>query len=108
MWAVAATPIVWLLLFGLFILRTRVALGRWPAPYQPDPKDLGFVFHYAALMAGMPLMFAAMLTVTAATLFARDRTRRNWLIPIVALTGLTITIALAQIDPGLLFTWLGD
>jgi hypothetical protein len=65
MWSLASAPLVWLLLFGLFILRARVTLGRWPAPYQPDPRDLGFDLHHAAIVAGIPLMFAAVLCASS-------------------------------------------
>ena len=61
LWGLASVPAVWLIAFGLFVLRARLSLGRWPAPYQPDPKDLGFDFHYTAVVAGMPLMLAAVL-----------------------------------------------
>ena len=88
MWTLAAAPWAWLLLFGLFVLRARLALGRWPAPYQPDPKDLGFEFHHAAIVAGIPLMFTAVLCVTALTLLAADRPRRPWLLPATAMAGL--------------------
>jgi hypothetical protein len=108
MWGLASAPLVWLCLFGLFILRARVALGRWPAPYQPDPKDLGFDLHHAAIVAGIPLMFTAVLCATALTFLARDRPGRPWLLRITAVAGLVAVIALARADPGYVFTWLGD
>ena len=108
MWALAAVPAVWLFLFGLFLLRARAVLGRWPEPYHPDPRDLGFVFHHAVLIAGMPLMFAATVSVVVMTVLTRDRSTRSWWIPIAALGGLMVTIALARVDPGFVFTWLGD
>jgi len=107
-WSLAATPTVWLLLFGLFVLRARLVLGRWPAPYQPDPKDLGFDFHHAAIVVGMPLMFTAVLCVTALTLIVHRPPRRQWLVPAVAVAGLVLVMVLARVDPGHLFTWLGD
>jgi hypothetical protein len=106
MWTLASVPVAWLLLFALFILRARLTLGRWPAPYQPDPKDLGFDLHHAALVAGFPLMFAAVLSVTMLTLLA-GRPRR-WLISVSALAGLIAVIVLARVNPGYVFTWLGD
>ncbi len=108
MWALAATPAAWLMLFGLFILRARLATGSWPMPYRPDPKDLGFEFHYLALLAGLPVLFAATLSATAFALVPRHRHDKAWLIPAVAVAGLTALVVLARIDPWHLFTWLGD
>ena len=108
MWGLASAPVAWLLLFGLFILRARVTLGRWPAPYQPDPKDLGFDLHHAAIVAGIPLMFAAVLCATALTFLMHDRPTRLWLLRVAAVAGLVAVIALARADPGYVFTWLGD
>ena len=108
MWSLALAPVAWLLLFGLFILRARVALGRWPAPYQPDPKDLGFDLHHAAIVAGIPLMFTAVLCVSALTPLVHDRPRQPWLLRVIAVAGLGAVIVLARTDPGYVFTWLGD
>ena len=108
MWSLASAPMAWLLLFGLFIGRARVALGRWPAPYQPDPKDLGFDLHHAAITAGIPLMFAAVVSTTALTLLVHKQLNRPRLIAVVALAGLVANIMLARANPWDLFTWLGD
>lgn len=108
MWSLASAPLLWLLLFGAFILRARVALGRWPAPNQPDPKDLGFDLHHAAIMAGIPLLFTAVLCVVALTLMVHDRSRRQWLLRVTAVAGLVAVIVLARVDPAYVFTWLGD
>jgi hypothetical protein len=109
MWGFASAPVVWLLLFGVFILRARIALGRWPAPYQPDPNELGFHLHYMALVAGFPLMFVAPLCAVVLTvLVEHDRPRYMWLIRLTALTSLIVVIALARTNPGYIFTWLGD
>jgi hypothetical protein len=104
----ASAPAVWLLLFGLFVVRARLALDRWPAPYRPDPKDLGFDVHYAAVLVGMPLMFAAVLIVTVLTVFDVPRDRARWWIPVLGAASLAAVIALASADPGYFFTWLGD
>ena len=108
MWSLASAPLAWLFLFGLFILRARLTLGRWPAPYQPDPKDLGFDLHHAAIVAGIPLMFTAVLCVIALTFRMHDRPGRPWLLRATAVAGLIAVILLARADPGYVFTWLGD
>ena len=107
-WSLASAPVAWLLLFSLFILRARVALGRWPAPYQPDPKDLGFDLHHAVIVAGIPVMFTAVLCATALTFLVRDRSERLWRLRVTAMAGLVAVILLARTDPGYVFTWLGD
>ena len=73
----AATPFLWALLFWSFVLRARFRLGHWPAPYQPDPKDLGFVVHYYLLLAGMPLALAAAVVVPAVVLFSSRTLSRS-------------------------------
>jgi hypothetical protein len=107
-WSLAATPVAWLALFGLFILRARLALGAWPQPYTPDPKDLGFDLHHAALVLGMPLMFTAVLAVTALAFLGHRGVRRSRLAPLTAAVGLGVVLLLARIDPGNVFMWLGD
>ena len=107
-WGLASAPVGWLLLFGLFILRARIALGRWPAPYQPDPRDLRFHLHHVAIVAGIPLMLAAALCAVVLTVLVHDRPSRAWPIRLTALAGVIALIALAQADPGYVFTWLGD
>jgi hypothetical protein len=108
MWGLACVPATWLMVFALFVLRARLSLGRWPQPYQPDPKDLGFDYHYTLLVAGMPLMFASVLCAFALTALGDRPIGRRWTIPFVGVVSLAAIVLLAQIDPGRLFTWLGD
>lgn len=42
----ATCPLMMLISLYSFVLRARIQLGRWPAPYNPDPKNLGFDLHY--------------------------------------------------------------
>ena len=50
-------PLAWALAFSAFVLRARLALGRWPAPNRPDPADPGFGVHQMALLLGEPGLF---------------------------------------------------
>ena len=53
-------PILWLLIFWSFVVRTRVFLGYWPRPYDPDPKFLGFAYHHMSiyfLFIGILILF---------------------------------------------------
>jgi hypothetical protein len=64
----ASAPLSWLMLFGSYVLRARLALG-WPLPYQPDPYELGFHLHYLAIALCFPLcMLMALAGVVAAWL----------------------------------------
>lgn len=107
MWGLASAPVAWLFLFGVLILRARVALGRWPAAHEPDPKDLGFDLHHAVILAGIPLMFTAVLCATALTVLVHHRANRPWLVRVTAFAGLVTAIVLARTNPGNVFTWLG-
>jgi hypothetical protein len=111
-WYLAATPFLWTLLFWSFVLRARFSLGHWPAPYQPDPKDLGFVVHYYLLLAGMPLALAAAVVVPAVVLFSyrtlsRSPARPGWAAALAAASGAGLVLW-GQLDPGQFLTWLGD
>jgi hypothetical protein len=109
-WGLAAIPFLWMAAFWTFVLRARVALGEWPAPYRPDPKDLGFDIHYVLLVAGMPLALAAAIVAPALLLRPRaeGRSRRQIAAALLALAGGAILIAWGQIDPGSFLYWFGD
>jgi hypothetical protein len=111
-WSLAATPFVWTILFWSFVLRARVALGHWPAPYQPDPKDLGFAVHYYLLLAGMPLALAAAIVVPIVVVLGfrsptRSRARARWAATLAIAGGLGLVLW-GQTDPGQFLSWLGD
>ena len=111
MWTLALAPAAWVVLFTAFVLRARLALGYWPSPYRPDPKDLDLGIHYTATLAGMPLMFAAVFSsvLLAVVVCRRQHFGVRPIVPaIVAVASLAGVIALAQFDPLGLFTWLGD
>jgi hypothetical protein len=69
-WATVLIPLECLFFFYSFVLRARFSLGRWPYPYHPDPKDLGFDFHhlfiwYSSLVVFFsPLLFVYMSLMT--------------------------------------------
>lgn len=103
-WILAVLPALWAVGFGFFVLRARFALGEWPFPGHPDPKDLGWDIHYMTLLLGMPLMIAAATTLLAGSVFARE-----WRGPAgICVIALAALIAVARMDPGYVFTWLGD
>ena len=58
-WLLSLVPVLWLVILYGFVLRARLALGYWPSPYQPDPNDLGFNWHYSAIWVGIPAVIAS-------------------------------------------------
>lgn len=57
-----AVPVAYLVLFYSFVLRARLTLGRWPYPDHPDPRYLGFDFHYLlTFLAGMLIIPATIV-----------------------------------------------
>lgn len=102
-WSLALAPVVWLVLVGAFVVRARVVLGGWPAPYRPDPKDLGFWLHHSAIVAGIPTMFVAVACAVVLSVRAR-----RWACSAAALLGLGAVIVIGRVDPGYVFTWLAD
>lgn len=43
-------PILWYILFFSFVFRSWYKIGHVPRPYFPDPKNLDFDLHYAAIV----------------------------------------------------------
>lgn len=41
-----AVPVAAAFVFLSYAVRARIALGRWPEMYNPDPKDLHFYLHH--------------------------------------------------------------
>lgn len=105
-WIAALGPLAWLLTFAAFALRARLALGRWPTPYRPDPKDLGFDVHYLAVVLGLLVALSAAYGLLVATLVWR---RRELLVATAtAVAGVLIAAAIARADPLQLVTWFLD
>ena len=109
-WGLAAIPFLWMAAFWSFVLRARVAIGYWPAPYRPDPQDLGFDIHHFLLVAGMPLALTAAILAPALFLWPRaaGRSRPQVVAALLALGGGAILIVWGQTDPGSFLYWFGD
>jgi hypothetical protein len=104
----AAGPFLWLLLFWAFVLRARLALGYWPAPYRPDPEDLGFLVHHYALLGTMPL---ALLGVAAAFVLVvpwATRPAGTWRARALPALGAALFLVWVRTDPGRFLYWFGD
>ena len=96
--------------YGL-VLRARLALGRWPEPYRPDPKDLDFGVHstvavIGAIGVGVSPILAVMLLGAA---HALGLSRRH--VYAAALTFgacYLMGILLVRADPGRFGEWFLD
>lgn len=108
--ALAGFPLLWLVGFYAFVLRARWALGHWPAPYRPDPAELGFKLHALTLQLALfvePLILLAAVVLALVARY-RDWVRRVW--PAFALLAgsVLLTLALGRTDPGRFFEWFAD
>jgi hypothetical protein len=105
----ATAPSSWLLLFASFAVRARLALGRWPLPYRPDPKDLGFSLHYLAVLLGFPLaLWLCIGALVMARAWGAIPVRSALMIRIAAVLSAGSTIAVARLDPWQLVVWFLD
>jgi hypothetical protein len=111
-WILAAAPLLWAIAFWSFVLRARLALGRWPYPYNPDPQDLGFPLHHTLVVAGLPLTLTAvaMALMLALAFYRRLRLDRAHpaLAAIVGVLGLAALLVWGRTDPGRFLAWFGD
>lgn len=106
----AACPLAWLALFYLFVVRARLHLGYWPAPYRPDPKDLGFTLHYWAISWGSWAPPVAALA-TLALIFVGRRlavSQRIWPALTLLVISVALVVVLVWLDPGAFFGWFAD
>ena len=109
--ACAALPVSGLVVMYGYVLRARIALGEWPRPYRPDPKDLGFSLHHG--LAGVFLLVAVLSPIAfAACLLLRrrdtPRVRHRGTAIAVFATGYALLWLLAWTDPGGFIAWYAD
>jgi len=105
-------PVGWAVLFAAFAVRARLALGRWPYAYHPDPKALGFELHDGALLWGMLLMFAAPFGLLTQLVLGRRQPnlvpRHPWLWLAWFAATFAALLLLARLDPGGFMNWYAD
>ena len=104
-----------LLIAGLFysyVLRARIALGRWPLPYDPDPKTLGFDLHRALIwLSGTVLVAlpALWLLLAAISLLGLHTPKQDANRPAFLFAGLFLLwFTLANLDPWQFGAWFAD
>jgi hypothetical protein len=105
--AFGLAPLAWLAGFYAFVLRARLALGYWPRPYMPDPKDLGFIAHHAVLAIGLTLLPALCLGALLLTgsLWRGGQHGRGALAGGIALLSFVLTALIVVVDPGAYISW---
>ena len=111
-WMVSTSPWACLALFWSFVLRARLALGRWPTPCQPDPKDLGFDFHHLLVTLSLPVAISmtvmAGVLVLVAIAWRWERATRFGLGTLILCVGWAALILYAKLDPGRFVEWFLD
>lgn len=106
----AMSPLAWLALFYSLVLRVRIHLGVWPWPYHPDPKDIGFNFHFLAIYylgAMLPVLaLGALVLAGVIRYFVSDY--RLW--PVVAILDFSVILLIILIffDFGRFVEWFLD
>jgi len=98
-----------LLLFYTYVARATLALGRLPAPYNPDPKDLGLIFHHECIEVVISLALVSPLLVLIARLLPSvdsGRSSARWLT--FGFGSYFVMLVLALSDPGDLMCWYAD
>jgi hypothetical protein len=100
-----------IVLFYGFVLRARLALGRWPVYSHPDPKDLGFPIFYTIVMLGgfvtfLTPLFAALLLAVAKWLGVP---RHHLVVSAVIFGACYLSgVVLCAVDPGKFGDWFLD
>lgn len=54
-------PLVWILLFYLFVLRAYIHLGKMPLYNMPDPKSFNFYIHHTVVFFGIVLVLFSII-----------------------------------------------
>jgi hypothetical protein len=87
-------------------------LGRWPNPYNPDPKALGFDFHhlfiwYSSLVVLIsPLLLIYMFLITFKVI--KLNAKQYAMAASIFVFFLTACIFLCKYDPGKFIEWFAD
>ena len=98
-------------LFYAFVGRAYLALGVWPSPYHPDPKDLAFDLHHLAVSVSVPVVMASAVVLGGAFVWLwRNRSPKSRLGGMAAgyLVTLVAWFGLMVLDPGNYFYWFMD
>ena len=102
-------PVAAFVLLAAYVVTAYTALGYWPRPNLPDPKELGFgVFHAITILA----FFWAGLSATVVSIFAVVRYRQLWKEHksgfVIWAIGILLLVLLAIPQNGRFVSWLLD
>lgn len=109
LYAAVAYPVVFLVLFYLLVLRTRLAVGHWPYLAHPDSSNTPYGIHY--FIVGVGLVTVPVFGFAASTLglFTRLRFRDvPWWLVVAPLLVAVATIVWLRIEPGDFIGWYMD
>ena len=98
-------------LFYAFVVRAYLALGYWPSPYHPDPKDLAFDLHHLVVSVSAPAVTASAVILGGAfVLLWRNQSPKSRLGVMAAgyLVTLLAWFGVSWLDPGNYFCWFMD
>lgn len=104
-------PTAWFTLFYAYVVRAYLALGYWPSPYHPDPKDLLFTSHHLAIWLSFPAVIVSIVICSLTLLrYARQHGQSRWLwaSALSYLASVIIWLGVARIDPGQFLQWFAD
>ena len=108
--ALAATPLVWVAWFYLYVVRQRLLLGFWPTPAHPDPKEAGYCIHHLSLYLGA-LAVPMVSIVLVGWILRRSRQDRayRWQVAVALhVFALAAFMGVLFLDPGDFWGWFRD
>lgn len=103
-------PLLGLALFYGFVLRAYIELGTWPAPYNPDPKDLEFNLHHIAIWLSFPTVFVSLAMFGLLTLLTwrQKGDGSHTLLTVAYLAAFAGWFLIFRLDPGNYLVWFMD
>lgn len=105
-------PTAAILLFYSYVLRARLVLGYWPVPYQPDPKELGFIFHHIAIYLSFLLVGISVIGMAFIFLMLcvnrKVRGVNYWANGLLFLSTFILWYSSLKLDPGQFWEWFFD
>ena len=110
-WGLALAPTASLLLFYSFVLRARVALGRWPSVYNPDPKDLGFLHYLVVFYSLLAALLSVPLLIVVALVAWYRQPKMGWQLGFAFAFCVGVLVGsmyLYRLDPGAFSEWFMD
>lgn len=103
---VSLLPLFGLLGLYTYVVRAWWALGQLPAPYNPDPKELGFAAHHAFVGSLLELAIVAPMLLLPLVLVPGSRSQLRWFV--IGLLSTAAFWALFIVDPGGFICWYAD